>query len=303
MNNKVDIGVPCYGAQHHEWWGPIFGDLLDQERAGAIRVGTIHAVGSALPDHNKNYVADDRRGQPGRWELEPHRASLTDMNRSAITAGPVGNPRGGGFLSGDADWLWMLDDDIVPPAGCVSHLMGLGHVFVGAVCFLGTPPHNVTAYYRDKEGYYREAVVNFTMGAILKVDSIGMGCTLIHRSVFERIMATHEIWQRPTGSLMPIPNRLVKDHMLPGPNAQMRVENGYLHLPIHPVDPADDRPWPFFSMEYGRTEDHHFCEMAVEAGVFPLLDTSVMTKHLKTKPIDRKVQLQALEDYGLRKAG
>jgi hypothetical protein len=294
LNNKVDIGVPCYGAQHHEWWGQIFSDLLAQERSGVIRVGTIRAVGSALPDHNKNYIVDDRRGMPGRWELEPHRPNLTDMNRSAIT---------GGFLSGDADWLWMLDDDIVPPDGCVSHLMGLGHVFVGGVCFLGSPPHNVTAYYRDEAGYYREAVLDFTIGAILKVDSIGMGCTLIHRSVFEKIMAAHEIWQRPTGSLMPIPKRIIKDRMLPGPKAQMRLENGYLHLPMRPVDPEDNRPWPFFSMEYGRTEDHHFCEMAMEAGVRPVLDTAVMTKHLKTKPIDRRVQLQAMEDYGLRQAG
>jgi hypothetical protein len=293
LTQRVDIGVPCYGAQHHEWWGQIFGDLLAEERAGLIRIGAIRAVGSALPDHNKNIIADDRRGVGNRWELDPHRPNLTDMNRSAIA---------GGFLSGEADWLWMLDDDIVPPDGCVSHLMGLGHSLVGGVCFNGNPPHNVTAYFRGEDGLYHDAVIDFAIGAILKVDSVGMGCTLIHRSVFEKIMSTHEVWMRPTGSLMPIAKRIIKDRMLPGDNARMRLENGYLHIPMRPVDPVDNRPWPFFSMEYGRTEDHHFCEMAVEAGVRPYVDTSVMTSHLKTKPINRSVQLRALEDYGIREA-
>lgn len=45
-----------------------------------------------LPDYNKNYILDDRR------------LSRTDHNRNKIA---------GGFVHGDSDWLWFLDDDTV----------------------------------------------------------------------------------------------------------------------------------------------------------------------------------------------
>lgn len=283
---KVDIGIPVYGTQHHEWTFTMLAELMSYAQADVgVKIGNIHHVASALPDHNKNKIVDDRTGIASRWEREPHRPEQTDMNRSVIA---------GGFLSGDAEWLWMLDDDVVPPDGALGHLLGLGHVLVGGVCHLGNPPYNVCAYFKDpKTGYYTDAVGDFLPGAIIKVDSIGMGCTLIHRSVFEKIMETHVVYERPTGSLMPIPKRIIKDHKLAGPNAESRVENGYLHMPLRMVDPNETRAWPFFSMEYGRTEDHPFCEMAVEAGIYPRLDTTVMCEHLKMKPISRKSQREA----------
>ncbi len=281
---KVDVGVPCYGAQHHEWWGQLVGELVSARDEG-YTIGRIRAVASALPDHNKNHIVDDRTGQPGWWEDQHKRAELTDANRSAITAG---------FLSGDADWLWMLDDDVIPPDGALLHLLASGHAFVGGVCYLGRPPHNVTAYMLNSEGRY-DAIMDFQLGALFKVDSIGMGCTLIHRSVFEKIMETHEVWERHNGTLFPIHRSQVKDHRLPSNGAKPRLENGYYHAPVRPVSADDHRHWPFFAMEYGRTEEHHFCELAVAAGIHPWLDTFVITEHLKPKKIGRSDHLKQLE--------
>lgn len=295
---KVDVGVPCYGTQYSSWWGWLLGELLSLREAG-IEVGQIRAVTSALPDHNKSNLIDNREGVGGRWAQEHQRANLTDANRSKITGAVAGGGKPGGFLSGDAEWLWMLDDDIIPPDGALLRLLQSGHSFIGGVCYLGQKPHNVTAYLRSDDGWY-DALMGYELGTLMQVDSIGMGCTLIHRSVFEKILADHVVFERSNGSLVPVHKSQIKNRHLPGKDAKPMVENGYLRTPVHPVSPDDNRPWPFFSMEYGRTEDHHFCELAAAVGIRPWLDTNIQTAHLKPKPIDRKVYLEQLAKMDLK---
>jgi hypothetical protein len=259
-------------------------NLLTEQSKG-VKIGRIHAVGSALPDHNKNYVIDDQRGVAPREEKR--RNELTDANRSTIV---------GGFLHGDSDWLWFLDDDTVPPKGALSHLLGLGREFVGGVYYLAKPPHNPIAYYRTDDGTYA-ALLNYPVGGLFQVDSIGMGCTLIHRSVFERIQNQHEVFLRPNGSLIPIHKDKIKGGEWDA-KAEEYVENGVYHMPLTKRHPDDRRPWPFFALEYGRTEDHHFCELAASVGVRPYLDTTLVCNHFKLRAINRaahKLSLQQLE--------
>jgi len=295
---KVDIGIATYGIAASEWWAGVMGNLLSEQKGG-IDIGRIHAISSALPDHNKNYILDDRQGVASAEEKG--RNERTDANRSAIVAAAAGGGKlPGGFLHGDADWLFFMDDDTVPPDGALSQLLSLGRDIVGGLVFLAKPPHNPTVYFRRDDGLY-SALWNYTPGALMEVDSIGMACTLIHRSVFERIVEAYQLFQRPNGSIMPILASQVSGKIGRG-EGMIEVVDGVLHMPVEPVPADDKRPWPFFAMEYGRTEDHHFAELCAGIGIHPWLDTSIVCDHFKLKAVNRvahKMMVESLEvDYG-----
>ncbi|MGH2621526.1 MAG: glycosyltransferase family 2 protein [Anaerolineales bacterium] len=299
---KVDIGVATYGYTSHEWWSNVMVNLLS-EQSEQLQIGRIHAIASALPDHNKNYIIDDRKGVGSAEQKD--RNERTDANKSTIVgASANGSLRQAGFLSGDADWIFFMDDDTVPPKGALTQLVSLGREFVGGLYFLAKPPHNPIAYYRGENGLYM-ALWNYPHGALTQVDSIGMGCTLVHRSVYEKIMDAYELFQRPNGSVLPILRSDVHGHNGPRPQ-RTEVREGVLHMPVYSLDPEDKRPWPFYAMEYGRTEDHHFCELSGGIGIRPWLDTTIICDHYKLKAVNRVAHQMMVEampvDYGEERA-
>lgn len=276
---KVDIGIACSTMQPSQWWAKIMGFLLAEQKHG-VEIGRIHAISSALPDHNKNYVIDDQQGvAPADVK---RRNELTDANRDKMV---------GGFLHGDAEWLFQIDDDTVPPHGALTHLLSLRRDFVGGVYFLGGPPYNVVAYYRLEDGTYA-GVLDYPVGQLTAVDSIGMGCTLIHRSVFEKIQEAHVVLSRPNGSLIPVHKSLIDAgstaYPATGDVPETTFKDGRLHMPLRVRHPDDKRPWPFFAMEYGRTEDHYFCELAASVGIRPYLETSIVCDHWKLKAVNKE---------------
>lgn len=287
MSVKVDIGVACSGAQDPGWVAAVLAEVLAEVQVGGLTIGGIRFGQTALPDVNKNCDVADPREKDGPAPAETKRRnSLTDSNRVKVARG---------FLAGSADYLWFLDDDTIPPKGALTSLLSLGKEFVGGLYFLGKPPHNPIAYRRAADGMYA-AVYHYAHGALLPVDSIGMGCTLIHRSVFEKIMAEHVVYERPTGSLVPVHKSLVgaADVAFIGKDVpDTFVANGYLHMKLRRWESGDTRPWPFFALEYGRTEDHHFCELAGNVGIRPFLDTTVVCGHVKPRTIDRADYLAA----------
>ena len=110
-----------------------------------------------------------------------------------------------------------------------------------------------------------------------------MGCTLIHRSVFEKIQVGHTVFARPDGTLYPVHNPLVMNFNEPllQNRPPIFMNGGYLHMKVEPIIEEDNRPWPFYALEYGRTEDHWFCELADHVGIKPWLDTSILCGHWK----------------------
>ena len=280
---KIDIGIACSPAQSHNWWVPIMSELLREQKAG-IEIGAIRAVGSALPDHNKNYVLGNRP-EPVAPENEKRRNDLTDSNRMNVTKG---------FLDGEADYIFWLDDDTVPPKGALSQLINLGREMVAGVYYLGKPPHNVIAYQRVSDGTYA-SVLDYVPGSLIEVDSVGMGCTLIHRSVYEKIMSAYKVFQRPNGSLMPVPIESVLGGNGTEKAQTMKVVNGTLYMPLQERHPDDKRPWPFYALEYGRTEDHHFCEMVRHVGIDIYVDTTIVCDHWKLKAVNRQAHKMAVQ--------
>lgn len=278
---KVDIGVACSGSQTPDWWQGLVGSLLVEERSGVIEIGQTLAISSALPDHNKNNVISSGLDGGIAPAAEKRRNNLTDANRTVVVER---------FLDGKADYLFFLDDDTVHPAGSIAQLVMLQRDFVGGVYYNPRPPCNPIAYMRGDNGLYAPLEA-WSYGALVQVDSIGMGCTLIHRSVFEKIMAEHKVFVRPNGSLAVVHASQVYGEF-GTPNTSSRppeyVMNGVLHTRVKPAPQNDSRKWPFFALEYGRTEDHHFCELAANVGIRPYLDTSINCTHIKTHGFTRE---------------
>jgi len=269
---KIDIGVACSGSQAFQWWTALVLMIMYEiQENDQVQFNAIRAVGSALPDFNKNAVIGN----------QVKRLSLTDKNRTSVTKG---------FLDGGADYLFWMDDDTVPPKTTISHLVRSGRDFISGIYYYPTPPHNPIAYKREASGLYAP-IFGYPEGAVMQVDSVGMGCTLIHRSVYEKIEAEHMVFQRLNGSISPIHKSKVRSLASGEQSKESYVEDGIWHEPYKFIDlhaEGEDRNFPFYQLEYNRTEDHYFCELADSVGIKPWVDTAITCDHWKLKPTSHK---------------
>jgi hypothetical protein len=264
-NAIIDIGIACAPSQSPDWWNPVMALILETDRTEGLTIGKVRSVSSALPDHNKNNTIGQVKR---RW-------SLTDANRNEVI--------NQGFIKDGADWIFWIDDDTVPPPGTISRLIMLGREFVAGLYFYPRKPYNPIAYKRQQDSGLYYPVYNYPKGALIEVDSVGMGCTLIHRTVYEEIQKQHIVFERQNGSLFPVHKSNVRkpfvtkhDKREPG-----MVRYGEYREKVTPMDEGDDRPFPFYLLEHGRTEDHHFCELAESVGVKPYIDTTITCEHWK----------------------
>jgi hypothetical protein len=111
--------------------------------------------------------------------------------------------------------------------------------------------------------------------------------------VYEKIRDGHSVFERHNGALLVLPNDKVSgdtdDNAFP---PYMKDGIYYEHVKAKTED--DDRPFPFYQLEHGRTEDHYFCELAANVGVKPWLDTSVICTHYKIQPTTKDDYLNTL---------
>lgn len=156
------------------------------------------------------------------------------------------------FLPMDADWLWILDSDMVFEPDTLERLMEeadpVKAPVVGGLCFgkkqvgTGGPEYFTTLYHFDEDlKAYR--LNEWPENTMLPVNATGAACLLIHRSVLEAMGEKF----------------------------------------------ADRDPWPWFeevnNAGYVYSEDVTFCIRAQQCG-FPIhVHTGVEVKHMKPEVI------------------
>ena len=205
------------------------------------------------------------------------RGALTDANRNRIAKY---------FLEEtNCDYLLQMDDDVrLPrPLGVVLEtLLAHNYPITAGIYYRGSEPHGPIAFiYARKEGGPRNgyvSLIDWEPNSMLPVDAVGMGCTLIHREVFERMQKEFVIVENWRGELRwEHPNNLEK-HTAPSDRV-LTIEEM--------MEEMSDAMLPFYALSYSRTEDFYFCENAKELGYDIWLDTSIEADHLQTWAVNR----------------
>jgi GT2 family glycosyltransferase len=106
------------------------------------------------------------------------------------------------FLEGNADYLFWIDDDILPPANCLEKFLTADKDIIGAAAFamkyeneVGYP-YPVTLRYNDEKKY----VVHYGQG-IEECDATGGACVMFKRKVYETVERPYEFQYYKNGTL------------------------------------------------------------------------------------------------------
>ncbi len=241
---KVSIGLPFYGEFSGQWVTQTlqFTAALSQ----SVQLVEVIASGVMTADHNRNVIVHE-------------------------------------FLKSKADWLFWIDSDTIIPAGAVERLLAHGKTMVSGLYYGKNEPHMPIAYTVYNGAYTPiDKTIKWNKGEIIKVDAVGMGCMLTHRSVFEDVLSNYEVFQIPGGGLVPIHKNdiLGEVHENNSHEHDGKVYKGQQRVRlIHPT--LAELKFPFFMVDHLRTEDMFFMDMAKRVGHTPVLDTSVECGHLR----------------------
>lgn len=99
------------------------------------------------------------------------------------------------FLALDAEWLWLVDDDMVFPADVLDRYMEHADAvkvpILGGLAFaVGHGGRLTPTLYRKTEDDI-EPVWNYPPDALCKVDATGAACLLVHRTVLTAMLVKY----------------------------------------------------------------------------------------------------------------
>lgn len=247
MTDKLAIGIAAYGTQQQHWWSSL-----------ATMTATLHTYDIALTNI---YIAGSMN---------------TDRNRNTIADA---------FMQGKADWLLWIDTDNTIPLGGVRRLLDTQKEIVGGLYYQKAKPYLPVAYTRNPNGRYSN-IKDWNRGELLPVDAIGMGATLTHRCVYEAIKDNYRVFQRWTGGITTIHkdefSGILRTEFPSDPKPRVKGSQ-YREWLIIPT--TEEQYFPYFMLEFGRTEDMWFYETAIRVGYKPYVDTSVECQHITEKVV------------------
>ena len=270
---KICLGIACNKYQAPGFWVPL--------------VGPTHTISHFT--WSEHGVSNFEKVE-GLERFMASRGALTDSNRNRIVDY---------FLhETDCDYLFQMDDDVrlpLPLRVTLDVLLGHGHPIIAGMYFRGSEPFGSVAFvYKDKEKGPRDgyvSLVDWEPGSMIRVDAVGMGCTLIHRGVFERMQKEFVLVENWRGELrLEHPDDL-KEHLAPSDRITTTEEKSEVR---------DDALFPFYALSYMRTEDMYFCENAKKLGYDIWLDTSLQVEHLHTQPVSRQDFVRLRRESELR---
>lgn len=238
--------VPAYGGQSPKWWSRLNALSFAAEKMGLDYRGVI-VESTAVVDHNRNKICKT-------------------------------------VLENDPDWTFWIDHDTIPPSIALNRLIGVGKPIVSGLYCGKKHPYRPIAYYKREDGLYQN-LDTFDRGEILPVDSVGIGCLLLHTSVLKDYQENFVALQRANGGILAVHKDKIKGKIPEkGKASDGWVRDGVLQERLY--RPKKLKYFPFFASEYQRTEDHYFFENLAMLGYKPWLDTSVICTHLGDKEYD-----------------
>ena len=255
---RVAIGIAAYGTQPPDWWK---------------HLATMIA---GLPGYGIEFCG-----------LLVANVMSTDKNRNAIVKA---------FLNGNADYLLWIDTDNTIPIGGLKRLLESGKALVSGLYHLKVPPYTPVAYMRmpDNSGYI--PIHGFRMGEIIPIDMAGMGACLVHRSVYEAIQSKYVMLARHNGTIALVHVDDITGKINDKYTAPPKVHNSQYLETYRKMNPNKDTHFPFYYLEYGRTEDVPFFEMAQRCGFQPYVDTGVDCSHLGPKEVTSRDRYEYLSE-------
>ncbi len=238
---KVAFGIPAYGAQGKNWWGPL-----------VESVSVLHAQGIELVN------------------IPPFESMMVDISRNHIVDT---------FLKSDAEWLKWIDADNVETMGSLRRLLDTQKTLVtGVYVKRKMEKPEPLVYLRTESGRYN-ILENFTPGEILPIDAAGMGACLVHRSVFEDIRKNYRMLDLASGGIRVFHKDDIQgdifDHT--SDDNDGKVIDGVHHQRVRM---SSVEVFAYFILGDGRTEDYGFFECAKRSGHQLWADTSVEAGHI-----------------------
>lgn len=165
------------------------------------------------------------------------------------------------------DWLLFIDDDMAWQPEQVSRLLAERDKYdldmLGGLCFRRSAPHHPTIYMREHptEGMYN-FLEDWDDDSIVECDATGMAFIVIHKRVFERMVAHYE--DKPGWEMPPLDVR------------------------------RQTAPPNFFFWSGQMGEDVRFCQMAKESGSKVYVHTGIEIAHLGEIAIGKREYLQEI---------
>lgn len=194
---------------------------------------------------------------PGSQVLERPGPHLDVLNRAFVYEA-LGQPRD------SWDWMWINEDDVVPPPAALQYLASYPPGIVGLLVY-----HRDVADQHPLAGWVRKSTLQHfwlsdaELGVAQKglglfpVDMVSLSSTLIHRSVFEKWDPNHDSFATP-------------DHQ------KMCLTRA--HWPPFQMPPGPDL-WSTM------TADVFFCHHAREQGFQVFLEPRIECRHITETPI------------------
>jgi hypothetical protein len=256
--DKISIGIPVYGPQPANWWAPLVSMTANLHKQDIDLTGLLTATSMA-----------------------------TDINRNSIVEE---------FLNTTNDWLVWIDGDNPMPTHGIRRLLDTakdGKTIVSGIYYQKAEPYIPVVFRRLPNNRYTE-LNEWNHGEIIEIDMAGMGCCVTHRSVFEDMREQFVPMQRWAGGIVPVHRDDIKGSIPESSGvARPRFRDGQWHETYSRPEPHAIRFWPWFYLEYGKTEDVTFYENAQRAGHFAYCDTSVESPHIGTWKVDGQVYRKA----------